>query len=253
MKKRLIGIMTAFMMSFSSFGVTQVFAGGPELSSERAEEECERMNWYFNNGQYLETIAVADDLLQNYTLDDWHADIVCEYRYMAQYYYEEYLKKSQRYTHSIPELGMSFTCRGDMSVSGRGRASIYFNSYTDTERFFDIALQTYKTETPEEYISKMMTIIMDFSSGEGIGYGEKFEILSSNYIDIGGFRAYQVVFRDSVYTNRHWTAADHTIGKMAAFKYGNSIYVIQAREGSYNWSDDFWDAMETVINSISFG
>lgn len=249
MKKRLIGMATAIVMSFSALGTPQALAGGPALTYERAEEECERMNWYFNNGQYLETIAVADDLLQNYTLDDWHTQVVSEYRYSAQVAYNEYLKKSQRYTYRVPGWGMNITYRGDMSVK-----MYEYDDYVDFEvPGTNSGLSVFSvedTETPMQYVRDFLEAFdVPWYTSE---YGENFEVISSNYVNVSGFNAYQAVFRHTSYTNRYWTEGDHTIGKLVAFKYGNWLYLVLGTEAAYNWSDDFWDAMETVLNGISF-
>lgn len=254
MKKRLIGMATAIVMSFSSFGVTQVLADGPALTYERAEEECDRMNWYFNNGQYLETIAVADDLLQNYTLDDWHKKVVTEYKYSAQTAYNEYLRKSQRYTYRVSDWGMNVAYRADMSVTE-------YYDWLEFEMPYPLSLNSYmwlESGTLDEYGVKNSKQLVDewvaYNSTPWYDseYGENFEVLSSNYVNVSGFNAYQAVCRHTSYTNRYWTEGEHVIVKVLAFQYGDWLYVFCAEEETYNWSDDFWDAMETVINGISF-
>lgn len=253
MKKRLIGIITALIMCFSSFGAVQVLADGPELSYEQAEETCNRMIWYYDCGYYLETIAVADDLLQNYTVDEYHRGLAYDYKNWAQYDYDIYLQKSQQYTYKVPGWGMNVTYRGDMSVyMGDSDDYIefempYWGAHMGLTSFY---AGDWGFENPKQYVCDLMNVLD--GSWYDSEYGENFEIISSNYVNVSGFNAYQAVFRHTSYTNRYWTEGEHIMGKILAFRYGDWIYVLYAQENEYNWSDDFWDAMETVINGISF-
>ncbi len=252
MKKRLICIITVLMMCISSFGTMQVLADGSELSYEQAEETCERMVWYYDCGNYLEAIAVADDLLQNYIVDDWHRQVASDYRYMAQYCYEEYLKKSQRYTYRISDWGMNITYRGDMipesNYNGVSFSLPYEDAYISVS---SVQVGSWGAGSPEEYV-RSWGYFGDGYAYRG-GYGRAYAMLSSNYVNVAGFTAYQFSYRITHFADKYLSDGTYSLDRRIAFQYGDWIYVIQMEQsGEYIWSDDFWDAMETVINGISF-
>lgn len=231
------------------------------LSEEQAYGLIGQMQKLFGQGLYIEASQLASDTLNNYIVPDAPKELIELIRQCSDFMYQQYLLKIQRFTFRMPGWGMNITCRGDMTVTNNENV-IWLYPLDDESRFFCIDsskigdemyvnYEYIKIKNPKQYVDAQISDIKRLYTRQ-LEYGVKFDILSANYINASGFTAYQVVYRDTVYTNRYWTEGSHLMGKMIAFQYGQWIYSVWAEESAYNWSDDFWDAMEVVINGISF-
>lgn len=232
-----------------------------EVCYDNIVNEVNQIQYYINQGLYLEAIALCDETSLKFNLSASDGSLISSFKETAQYNYELWREKLQRFTFRMSGWGMNVTCRGDMTVTNDENV-IWLSPLDDGLRFFCIGsskiddemyvnYKNIKIKNPKQFVEAQISDIKRIYSGQ-LEYGGKFDILSANYVNVSGFTAYQIVYRDTVYTNRYWTEGSHLIGKMIAFQYGQWIYCIWAEESSYNWSDDFWDAMEVVINGISF-
>ena len=231
------------------------------LSEDQAYDLIGQMQKLFGQGLYIEASQLASDTLNNYIVPDAPKELIELIRQCSDFMYQQYLLKIQRFTFRMPGWGMNITCRVDMIVTNNEN-NIWLYPLDDESRFFcvdssKIGDEMYvnygyiKIKNSKQYVDAQISDIKRLYTRQ-LEYGGKFDILSANYINASGFTAYQVVYRNTVYTNRYWTEGSHLMGKMIAFQYGQWIYSVWAEESAYNWSDDFWDAMEVVINGISF-
>lgn len=217
---------------------------------------------YYYQGLYLEGAQLANDTLHKYTLSEIWEEVFKHFSSSCESMYRNYLLKQQRYTYRIPGWGMNIVYRGDMYPKMDNDVLTFFDennsSYfmcIDSNKIGDSMYTNYqykKIKGPKQYVDEQISDIKRIYSTGYFEYGERFETISANYTTVSGFSAYQVVYRHTIYKNRYWTEGQHLIGKMICFQYGNWIYSIWCEESSYNWTNDFWNAMEVVINGISF-
>ena len=234
------------------------------ISEDQAYSLLGQMQKLFGQGLYLEASQLASDTLNKYIVPNAPKELIELMIQSSDYMYQQYLLKTQRFTYRVPGWGMNITCRGDMTPSlNEYNDGVSFYDYDDTGNTFSICSYEIgkKTEqgimvnSAKQFVDASIKSEQEFYRERNIyhyEYGMKHDIISANEMVVSGIPAYQVVRRISFYENRYWTEASHWIIKTIAYQYGQWMYVIEASEPFYNWSDDFWNAMEVVINGISF-
>ncbi len=235
------------------------------ITEELFDSLYNQIEYYFDNGYYLEAMALIDDINTKYDIPQkGQAMVLAALREGSRINYEHYLKTLQRYTYRVPGWGMNITYRGDMSPNLNdydGSVNLYdydesdemisIDSYQIGEKT-DLGITVKNAKQLVDEIIKDEQAFYKERNTFKYEYGMKYDVLSANNTTVSGIPAYQAVRRLSFYENRYWTEASYWITKKIAFQYGQWIYVLEASEAAYNWSDDFWNAMEVVINGISF-
>lgn len=234
-----------------------------------ATNEFNQVNEYINAGSFLEAQSLCDSVLTNYNLSKEDKELFNSLRNTASTEYNKYVSELNKYkTYKIPDWGMSYKfLNGYEPTFTNGIDSfiqdvlIYISRDSLGEVNGSISLESYKVgddidintvaTTPRDYISWYTTFIYQ-SSLEGWNLGTNFELLSESDTTIAGFPTRQCTTRITEYTNRYHTEGLYQLNRCYAFQYGDWIYIIEAVYDDYEWSDDFWNKMEMVVNSIEF-
>ena len=236
-------------------------------------KEINQIREFIGRGLYLEAISDCDQTVAWHKISEADKALLEGLKEEATWKYKSYvesqqnIQKNQCFTYRMPGWGMNVNYRNDMKpyINVHSGAIAFYEGHEEGQYGRDIIINSYKVgdttdfgvaiNNPKQVVDAIISYNQEFykeRSSYMLQYGMKFDVISSNDTMVSGFPAYQTVYRLSFYNNRYWTEADYYINKIVAFQYGQWIYVVEADETAYNWSDDFWNAMEVVLNGISF-
>ncbi len=234
------------------------------MENTATESLSERLQNYMDNGCYLEVINTVNELLKKYNITGNERNTLEYYRSLAQKAYNEYINYMDQFdTYDINGWGLEFEFYKDMQMTlyqYEGYDDQYFEVYNNSDDVIELwsceigktnAISNNVVYDVDGTLADLVNTIRNAFSWDK-PYGYDFEVLSESDTTVGSLPARQVTFRGVEYTNRYKTQAEYSIMRLTAFQYGNWIYVISAGEDKYSWSDDFWNMMERVRNSIRF-
>lgn len=223
------------------------------LSYYNALNQVEKTKEYINSGLYLEAVTLCDEMLNNYNLSPDDVAVFEALKQIAQSKYDEYLADAKKWTHYYyADWCLGYT--GSVYSPLRSfNADYYFQCYGAGNSRINI--HSYRIGTIGDggtLTSNLKKSAKAFRSIFDITRDESFDILSSNYTTVGNLNAYQETYRISEYKNRYHTKADYAIIRHIFFQFGDWIYIIQASQPQYLWSEDFYEILEKIRTTICF-
>lgn len=225
-----------------------------------------------DDGLYLEAMALCDSTLQNYNLSPSDRAVLESLKEGSARKYEGFVE----YNNLVnPPTRMWFADGWRMSFSYAETATVEMvGENVHDERIviqepgksLDQSIIIYSFEVgsigPHNgdiiwNTTQAVNSVVNFWRGlsrewKSDGYGSTFEVLSNSSTQVGTLPAVQATVRTTGYNDRYHTTAEYVMQKFIAYQYGNYIYLIEAREDVYEWTDVFWNRMETLRTSISF-
>lgn len=213
---------------------------------------------YFNEGMYLEAIQVCEQTSAWYNLSPSDEARFNDLRDLSYMNYQKYLKEQNKWkNYRYDNWGICYTTRSTFRpyITDDDQIKVYENGFEKIE------IASYKINKDINYDGSLITsideVLNDYKIVEQIATsndrtGAYLEILSSNDTSVGNFQAKQFTCRAVYNMNRYGEDSISVMIRYTAFQYGNWIYVIEAMQPAYLWTDDFYEIMEKVRTSIYF-
>lgn len=215
---------------------------------------------YNSNGLYLEVINICDRLTKEYDSSQIMTYGIERIRRDAKNNYDLYLKEQAKWR--------DYTFGNDWRMGFKALKTFtpyipldHMIVYSDYNSGSSICIKRYRIGSRQAFLNNYKISTIDGTLSQLIDYdkqvtqpylnypGGQFWLLSSNWTTAGSKSAKQATMRCRSYNGLYY---EYWIQRHTVFQQGSWIYDIEARELGYEWSDDFYNLMETIRTSIYF-